>query len=73
MRVKSVNVRRDANALEFFVHNRRREDVMLVEEITADRRRLDSFDIHIRDRTRLIRIERRVETDFGTSFKRFIQ
>src|ERR1044072_6693705 len=60
-----VDVWRDANALEFFVHDWGGENAMLVEEVTADGRRLDAFDVHVRNRTRLIRIERRVENEFG--------
>ena len=58
-----VDVRRDANALKLFVNDRRREDPMLVEQITADRSRIDTFDINICDRARLAGIKRRVETD----------
>src|SRR6185295_320695 len=58
-----VDVRRDANSLEFLVDDRRRENTMLVEEVTANGRWLDSCNIDIRDRARLIRIKRRVETN----------
>src|ERR1044072_1248853 len=37
---------------------------MLVEEVTPDGRWLDTGDVHIRYRTRLIGIKRRVETNF---------
>jgi hypothetical protein len=52
-----VNVGRDADAFELFMHDRRREDPMLIEEITSNRRRVEPFYIHVRDRTRLIRIK----------------
>src|SRR5689334_5049227 len=45
------------------MQDRRREDMMLVEEVTADRVRIDPFDIHVRDRTRLIRLERSIESN----------
>src|SRR5829696_597040 len=64
-----VDVWRDADALEFFVHNRRREHAVLVEEITPDRRRIYTLDIHVCDRARLPWIERRVETDFRQVFQ----
>src|ERR1044072_998441 len=59
-----VNVGCYANSLEFFVDDRRRENAMFVEKITADRGRFNHCDIHICDRTRLVGIERRIETDF---------
>ena len=52
-----VNVGRDAYALELLVHDRRRENAVFVEEITADRRRIDTNNLDVCNRTRLSGIE----------------
>src|SRR5205085_11925352 len=56
-------VRRDANTLKLLMHDRRRKNPMLTEQIIADCTRINSLNIHVRNRTRLLRIERSVETN----------
>src|SRR6185437_7281482 len=41
---RGVDIGRDANPLELFVQDRRRENAMFVEEIRANRRRIDTTD-----------------------------
>src|SRR5262249_7825496 len=66
---RRVNIRRDTNSLKLLVHDRCRENAMLVEEITADRRRIYILNVHVRDRARLVRIEGSVESDPGNVFQ----
>ena len=60
-----VQIRRDPNALEFCVHDRRGEDVMLVEQIFRYSLRIGAVDVNISDRARLVRIERSVKPNLG--------
>src|SRR5690348_124961 len=64
-----VNIGCDADAFELLVQDRSRENAVLIEEITSDRVRIDARDIHVRDRTRLLRLERRVKANFRHVFQ----
>src|SRR5690348_11591736 len=58
-----IDVGRDPDAFELLVDDGRRKDVVLVKEVSADRPRVGAHYFHIRDGARLLRIERRVETN----------
>src|SRR5688572_7501879 len=66
---RRVNIWRDADTREFFVHDRRREDLVLSHQIAAQCDRINTFDLEIRYRTRLSRIERSIEPDLRNTFQ----
>ena len=47
----SVNIGCDTDAFELLMNDRRREDAMLAEEVTANRSRVDSINFDIGNRT----------------------
>ncbi len=62
---RRVNVGSDPNALEFFVHDRRGENVVFVEQIFHYSFGIGAVDVNVSYRARLIWIERSVEANFG--------
>ena len=54
---RRVNIRRDTEADEFLVNDRRREDVMLTEEVAADLSLIQSFNLDVRNGAHLAGIE----------------
>src|SRR5213078_3416215 len=66
---RRIYVRRDANPLEFLIHDSGREYVMLAEEVAADGAGVGSFDMYVRNGARLVGIKRSVEADVGHVFQ----
>ena len=64
-----VNIRGNANSLEFLVHDGHGEDVMFVEQILCHGFGICAVDVNIRYCARLIGIERSVEPNFGHIFE----
>src|SRR6476659_8454528 len=58
-----VDIWCDADALKLFVHDWSCKHSMFVEQVAADCSGLNAFHFNVRNRTRLIRIKRRVESD----------
>src|SRR4029078_11567090 len=66
---RGVNVRRDANALEFFVHDGHGKYVVFIEEIFRHCVRIGAVDVNISYCARLVGIQRSVEPNFGYIFE----
>src|SRR5438094_2944899 len=66
---RGVEVRRDADTLEFFVDDRHGDDVVFVEKIFPHGVRIGAVGVNISDCTRLVWIERSIEPNFGHLFE----
>src|SRR6266487_5350612 len=66
---RGVNVGRDANTLEFFMHDRHGENVVFVEQIFRYSVRISAVDVNVSYCARLVGIERSVEPNFGYVFE----
>src|SRR5437763_13031671 len=64
-----VEIWRDAQSGEFFVHDRRGENMVLTEKVAADLALIQAFDLYVRDVAHLIWIER---SDVVILWQRFL-